>query len=217
VNFYVYIIFRLDGSPLYVGKGRGERWRRFDWSSRRNPHFLRIVAQAKSFGRELPKLKIRDGLTESAAFEIERAFIAAIGREAHGGPLVNLTDGGEGRSGAILSAESRAKIAAAHRGRKLSPEHRAAIGAGVKGKKKLDGHGAKIATINRQRVFAPETRAKISAANKGRKLPKRGPLSIEARENLRRKNTGKTATAATRAKMSATHKVRWAERLEMVQ
>lgn len=26
-TFYVYLISRLDGRPLYVGKGKGARWR----------------------------------------------------------------------------------------------------------------------------------------------------------------------------------------------
>ena len=51
-----------------------------------------------------------------------------------------------------LSPETRAKIAAAHKGRALSPEHR-----------------AKIAAANTGRTLSPETRAKISAAKKGRR------------------------------------------------
>lgn len=39
---------------------------------------------------------VRDNLTEVEAYEIEAAFITAIGRDCDGGPLVNLSEGGKG-------------------------------------------------------------------------------------------------------------------------
>lgn len=104
-DFYIYVYFRLDGSPCYVGKGSGKRWKAHEHRSC-NPHLAAIIAKS---GRELPKVKIRENLIESQAFEIERALIAAIGRKANGGPLVNMTDGGDGSSGRILSEEERVK------------------------------------------------------------------------------------------------------------
>jgi hypothetical protein len=100
--FYVYVAFRpWDGSPCYVGKGKGNRWRRhFRTSPNRN--LANIIKKA---GGTIPTVVIRRGLFEEEAFEIERAFIKAIGRKAHGGPLVNLTDGGDGPSGARHSDE----------------------------------------------------------------------------------------------------------------
>lgn len=122
-QFYIYVIFRPDGAPCYIGKGSGKRWRK---TGRRthNPHLARIIAKA---GGELPVVKIRDGLTEPEAFETERAFIAAIGRQANGGPLVNLTDGGEGATGKVMSEAAKDAIRAAQKGRPKSDEHRAAM------------------------------------------------------------------------------------------
>lgn len=89
-DFYVYLLSRLDGRPCYVGKGHGDRINRHRrWCV--NPHLKHIIRAA---GGDLPKLKIRENLTEAEAFAFERMLIASIGREAHGGPLVNQTDGG---------------------------------------------------------------------------------------------------------------------------
>jgi hypothetical protein len=52
----------------------------------------RLVRDA---GGELPVAIIRDKLTERQAFKYEIALIASIGRKPYG-PLLNLTDGGDG-------------------------------------------------------------------------------------------------------------------------
>lgn len=100
---YVYILFRPNGVPCYVGKGHGERWMRRD-RHKQNPHLASIIRLA---GGDLPAVKVREGLTDADACMIERALIAAIGREADGGPLVNLTNGGDGTAGAKMSPEWR--------------------------------------------------------------------------------------------------------------
>jgi len=110
--FYVYVFFRpWDGSPCYVGKGKGNRWKELNQHDRTNRHLLRIIAKAKHLGLELPVIKVRENLTESDAFATERAFVAAIGRGKYG-PLVNLTDGGEGSTGIRHSKKSKAMISA---------------------------------------------------------------------------------------------------------
>jgi hypothetical protein len=131
---YVYLLFRLDGTPLYVGKGKGDRWLRHARRGGRHPnlHLRRIILAAQAEGKELPVIKLRENLTDAQALEIERCFIAAIGREANGGPLVNLTDGGEiGPTGYRYTPEQRESHGAKRRGRKHSPEWRAAISAGM--------------------------------------------------------------------------------------
>ena len=96
---YVYVIFRPNGVPCYVGKGTGKRWTRDDRRSR-NPHFGNIVRNSAA---SLPRIKVQEDLTNDAALKVEIALILAIGREDNGGPLVNLTDGGEGTVGAKMS------------------------------------------------------------------------------------------------------------------
>jgi hypothetical protein len=89
-DYYVYLHLRAStGEPFYVGKGVGLR----AWSpSHRNKYWKNIV---KKHG-----LKIQiviDGLQEWAAIEKEKELIALYGRlDFKCGPLINLTDGGEG-------------------------------------------------------------------------------------------------------------------------
>jgi len=209
-RFYVYIIFRWDGSPCYVGKGRGDRWLRHAKNST-NRHLGRIYAQA---GGTLPIIKVREGLTHAEACETEIALIIAIGRADLGrGPLVNFTDGGEGMLGHRPSPETCEKIASSHRGRPLSAEHKAQIGETQRGKPKPDGHGAKVAAALIGHVISEATRAKIGAANRGQK---RSPEQVERMRivasspdvvaRLRAANLGKRATPEARAKMIASRK-----------
>ena len=155
-SFYVYMLFRLNGMPCYVGKGKGDRWKRHQGRTKNsNRHLGSIIDQARAIGKELPRIKVCENMTEDAAFELERLLIGCIGR-SEDGPLVNLTDGGDGPSGykpdpcaverraaklwgTTQSAESNALRSAALKGKAKSPDHIAAAGAGQRGKTKSFG------------------------------------------------------------------------------
>jgi hypothetical protein len=95
--------------------------------------------------------------------ELEEFLILEYGRKDLGtGSLVNLTNGGEGIIGNILSKETKEKISLANKGKKHSEE--------TKAKMSLSGIG---------RLASDETKAKLSLAKKGK------PLSNEHREKLR--------------------------------
>lgn len=193
--FYVYVLFRpWNGEPFYVGKGKGERWLRFGRPD--NKHFRRIVAKAKRLGLEIPSVKVRDDLTESEAFATERALIGAIGRGKNG-PLVNLTDGGDGVSGRIVTEKEKADKRALYTGRPLSPEHRAAISAAQKGRQYTLGH-----------KLSPEHIAKIVAANRQKEYGPGKPLTAEAKEKLRKAILGRKHTAEARTRMSEAQRKR---------
>lgn len=188
-DYYVYIFFRpWDGSPCYVGKGRRHRWLEHDrlGADHYNPHFANVLKKA---GGTLPKVKVCEGLTGAEALEVEIAFIAAIGRQQHGGPLVNLTDGGDGASGWRHSPEAKVRIAEALAAREITDATREKLRTAATGKtgtKHSDEFKAKISRIHKGRVksdaereairrakighvVSPETRAKISAALKARR------------------------------------------------
>ena len=107
-------------------------------------------------------------------------------------PLTNSTDGGDGMSGHKPSAETRAKISAANKGKPVSPDHR-----------------AKIGVANSGRSPSLEARAKMSAVHKGK------PKSLWHRARISEANThykrflGKKHGPETIAKMRETHLRRW--------
>lgn len=100
-EYYIYLLFRPDGRPCYIGKGKKSRWTSHERNVKNghklgNPHLENIIKNAPN---DLPKVKLAQGLSEEKAFELEALWIKTIGREIHGGPLVNQTEGGEGVSG----------------------------------------------------------------------------------------------------------------------
>ena len=151
-GFYVYVLFRpWNGQPCYVGKGRGGRIRTHArlGGKHYNPHLAAIFTRA---GGDVPSVIVREGLSEKDAFVIEVALIAAIGREINGGPLANMTDGGEGSGGRRQSTAMKAACSETQRGRRFSDEHL-----------------QRLRDARRRRTISAETASKISAALKGRK------------------------------------------------
>jgi len=91
--FYVYLHIRNDdGSPFYVGKGYGNRYKQRD---RVNKHWKNIV---NKYGFDI--ILLEQDLSEPEAFELEKYWIKRIGRISDKtGSLVNITNGGDGASG----------------------------------------------------------------------------------------------------------------------
>ena len=97
-KYYVYEHATEDGEVFYVGKGSGDR----AWANKSRNKFWRSVA--RKHGRVVRI--VRDGLSELEAFDMERRLIARHGRRDEGeGTLVNLTPGGEGKSGQTEKGE----------------------------------------------------------------------------------------------------------------
>lgn len=161
-RFYVYILFRPSGVPCYVGKGQGSRWTYHERAGLKheNKHLARIIANA---GGSIPRVKIREGLTNDEAIETEMALIAAIGRGSSG-PLVNLTDGGDGQTGWNPSAETRAKIGMGREGKLHSTATKTAMSIARKGRVKTEAHKRKIGASQVGKTIPEATRAKMREA-----------------------------------------------------
>lgn len=127
---------RLDkNEPFYIGKGTGRRYlNRQD----RNQIFERIAAKTDIICK-----KIYETDDELEAFELEKFLIQNIGRiNIKTGPLSNMTDGGEGPSGRILTEISKQKIRNANSGknhynygRSLSAKHKNSLSIAQSGSK----------------------------------------------------------------------------------
>jgi hypothetical protein len=168
-EFYVYVLSRPDSRPCYVGKGKN---RRMEGNIRKshNPYLARIINLA---GGSIPCRKVVENVTEDEAFELECFLIKEIGRIPHG-PLVNGTNGGDGVVGHIRTAEQRARMSIARRGRVVPEEQRRRQSETMKGC-----------------TFSDEHKAAISAAKKGKST---GPLSALHIEAIASANRGKKRT-----------------------
>lgn len=202
--FYVYLLSRPDGTPCYVGKGNGARWTKHERRGTHNPHLAHIIRNA---GGSLPKQKVHDGLTEGEAFQKERELIAEIGREANGGPLVNLTDGGEGTSGFKMPPEIVERVASVNRGNKYSVGKRASPESRLKrrlakiGRTLTEEHRAKIAASNTGRAPSPEACEKIRLSKLGKKRSAEACAAMRAANRSRDPEVRKRISIATKAAM----------------
>jgi hypothetical protein len=168
-DYYTYAYLRKDGTPYYIGKGRGKR--AFSKARRNSPPPQERI------------LFLKKNLTEEEAFRHEVYMIAVFGRKDLGtGILRNLTDGGEGASGKVVSEETRAKT----RGKKRPPEVGEKIRQAKLGKKRDPETIRKMSEGRKGKGCRPcseETKKKIGDANRGRSRP----WSEERREKYRRK------------------------------
>jgi len=122
--FYVYLYLRDDGTPYYVGKGKGNRV---------NRPKLRANGKLIPAPRNKSLITIIPQTSEQEALELEKTLIKQWGREDIGtGCLLNLTDGGDqppSRKGkkmpaTYLNAEERQRRSEAAKKRWANPEFR---------------------------------------------------------------------------------------------
>ena len=110
---YVYLYKSPEnGAPVYVGKGWGDRaWSHIEIAKRnpeqhRNKYFARTLAKWLREGHKIEPQIVQIFETHEAALELEIELIRKYGRHnIKTGPLLNLTDGGEGTAGRGLQIE----------------------------------------------------------------------------------------------------------------
>lgn len=110
--YYVYELQYPDGTPFYIGKGKGDRcYDHLKGYDTHNKFKTRVINKIRKIGGE-PIVKIvEDNLAENKAFGIEQFLVGYYGRrDIKSGILTNLSSGGEGCSGWVPSEETRRKI-----------------------------------------------------------------------------------------------------------
>jgi hypothetical protein len=104
---YIYRHIRLDkNEPFYIGVGSDKDYKRA-YNKHKRTNFWKNITNKISYEVEI----LLDNLTWDEACKKEIEFIKLYGRADLGkGPLVNMTDGGEGQYGRKISEETRLKM-----------------------------------------------------------------------------------------------------------
>lgn len=202
---FVYAIVGPSGK--YIGKTKDprKRWNEHLFHARTGRTQTHLYRAMRAHGLESFVFEvIWQGLDCQSALEAEQEIIKQ--EKQANETLYNLTTGGDGTSGHVVSEETRRKIGNANRGRKMSEEQKRQISAFHTGRK-----------YGRRGPMSEKSKRKLSEALRGRKPPEMTP---ELRQKLSLAATGRKWTngfsAEHRRKLSEAVRKSWIARRAIV-
>lgn len=166
---YVYLHTRLDTNQVfYVGIGSSENYKRAFQKQKRSEYWGRI---AKKYGFSVTI--VLDELTWKEAGSWEKYLIDLYGRnQLNKGPLCNMTDGGDGTIGRIMSDKERKRISVLMTGPRNPSAVRKVAKANMKPVKQMTRNGELVKKWNSasdacKKLFNNTGNGKISDCCKG--------------------------------------------------
>lgn len=191
-KFYVYELFRADGTVCYVGKGtRNRHLQHFGYGKKHYNEGLRELFCDPSESIQ-SRIVFRTDV-EKDAFDEEMRLIAFYGRADRGlGFLCNRTDGGDGYGTGPMNDDHKLKIASALKGR-MPPHAKRMQSEETKAKRaeamrryhasrtpeQRDARNAIIAERTRDGMNSDDVRVKCGSSHRGK------PATPEMREKNR--------------------------------
>ncbi len=232
-RFYVYVLLDprkpgyyqygdkcFDFEPFYIGKGCRNRkdFHKYEKLDKKdNSHKARKIRNIfKETGKDPIVQKIDRFLSEEDAFKREIEIISMIGRQNYGGPLCNMTDGGEGAVGRVQTEEEKEKRRRSRalfleknpdhfKGRKISEETRRKLSALFKGRKISEEQKRRISEKHKGRKLSEKHKEALRKGAKNRNSP---PCSEEKKRKISKALIGRSVSEETRQKISTSKKGR---------
>jgi hypothetical protein len=213
-KYYVYEHLRKDnGSVFYVGKGNGNRANKVKG---RNKYWQNVVNKAGGFS---VRLVVKD-IDEELAFLVETERVNQYIKL--GIKTCNLTSGGEGASGRVITDDFRKSMRNHALKRMSTPKAKSASSAFMKSWWALPETKQMMSAKMKAALEKPETRKALSKASRKRMenpdirkkisdAAKAQWANPEAREKLREKATERLANFELRKAMSEAAKIRMSD------
>lgn len=175
--------------PFYIGQGRDRRYRKHLLESKKgnkmnNSFKFNIINLILEEGKEPIILKLYENISEDTAKEIEVKLIEIIGKRIDGkGPLTNITNGGDGTSGYVLTEDHKKRLSESAKGRKHTDEYKQYMSEKMSGRKLSKEHCENIAKSKTGKKASIETKKLLSELRSGENHPNWGKHHSDETKN----------------------------------